>query len=288
MLDRSVVRLAWFFSVGAAWLIFPALTSAESPVDQHVKLELISEQDAIVPHRELWMGIRFDLQNEWHTYWVNPGDSGEPPRIEWELPPGFQVGPIRWPYPARLSTSPFADYGYEHQVLLIVVVRPPPALKEGVSQRIAARVHYLVCRQICIPGQKRLELTLPVKNRAVARSDVQLFEATRRRLPRPAPESWKISATSVGDEFILNLTIGKLAVSPQFFPLEAEQIENAAPQSASTIPGGFRLHLKKSRHLLKPISRLKGVMVVGPGSAYTVNIPVSQPSSKVHAQSLKD
>jgi DsbC/DsbD-like thiol-disulfide interchange protein len=286
MLDRSDIRWAWCFSVWATCFVLSTLTSAEGPADPHVEVELISEQDAIVPGKEFRLGVRFDLEDEWHTYWVNPGDSGEPPRIEWELPGGFRAGPIQWPYPERLSSALFADYGYEHQALLIVAVRPPLGLKEGEGQTIAARVHYLVCRDVCIPEQKRLELTLPVTSRAGRGSEVQLFEATRRRLPQPAPDRWKISAASLADEFTLNLTIGKWAAAPQFFPLEEEQIENAAPQTTTTIAGGFRLHLKKSRHLLKPISRLTGVMVVGAGKAYLVDVPVSQPSRKVQVQSI--
>jgi DsbC/DsbD-like thiol-disulfide interchange protein len=270
----------------ATTLFVSLLPAAENPADQHVKVQLISEHDAIAADQEFQVGIRFDLQDGWHTYWINPGDSGEAPRIDWELPAGFQPGAIRWPYPVRLSNPPFADYGYEHQVLLVVAVRPPPGMKEGVSERIAARVHYLVCRDICIPGQKQLVLTLPVKNRTENSSDLPLFEATRERLPRLAPTSWKISATSLGDEFMLNLKGGKLTGSPEFFPLEVDQIENAAPQKATTIPGGFRLHLKKSNQLLKPIPRLRGVMVLGDGMAYQLDVPVSRSSS--HAQSIKN
>jgi DsbC/DsbD-like thiol-disulfide interchange protein len=285
MLDRSLTRLLRLFFVGAAWLALPTLASAESLADQHVKVELISEQDAIVPHRKIWVGIRFDLQEGWHIYWVNPGDSGEPPRIDWELPEGFQAGAIQWPYPERLSTPPLADFGYEHQVLLIAAIHPPPALKDGVSQSLAAHVHYLVCRDVCIPGQKQLELTLPVriKSHTVAGSDVQLFEATRGRLPQPVPESWKITAASVGNDFVLNLIIGKTTEAPQFFPLEEEQIENAALQTAATIPAGYRLHLRKSSHLLKPLSRLRGVLVVGAGRAYVLDVPVSQSSTNAHS-----
>jgi DsbC/DsbD-like thiol-disulfide interchange protein len=277
MLSRSILRSAWFLLAGVAWFVSQS-RSAASPADQHVKLELISEQDAIVPDKELWMGVRFDLEDGWHAYWLNPGDSGEPPRIEWDLPAGFQAGPIQWPYPTRLSTPPFADYGYEHQVLLLVSVRPPPGLKDGISERLATRVRYLVCRDVCIPGQKQLELTLPVKSDAAASSTAQGFESTRQLLPRPMPKSWKISAASVGDEFQLDLRIGTLTATPQFFPLEEEQIENAASQAATTISGGIRLHLKKSSHLLKPISRLRGVIVVAPGKAYLVEVPVIEAS----------
>jgi DsbC/DsbD-like thiol-disulfide interchange protein len=287
MLGPSIFRSAWFLLAGVAWLVSP-LRSATSPAEEHARLELISEQNAIVSDKELWIGVRFDLEDGWHTYWVNPGDSGEPPRFEWELPAGFQVGAIQWPYPTRISTPPFADYGYEHQVLLMVTVRPTPGLKEGVSERIAARVHYLVCRDVCIPGQKQLELTLPVKSDAAASSTAQGFETTRLRLPQPVRKGWKISAASVGDEFLLDLRIGTLNATPQFFPLEEEQVENAAVQAATTIPGGIRLHLKKSNHLLKPISRLKGVLVVASGKAYMVDVPVQQPSRKAQTVSMRD
>ena len=284
MLD-GLIRWACFFLAGVTWLVPPTLMSAENAADEHVKVGLVSEQDAIVANHQFWVGIRFDLEEGWHTYWVNPGDSGQPPRIDWALPTGFQAGSIQWPYPTRLPAPPFADYGYEHQVLLLVAVQPPPGLRESEIARIGAQVHYLVCRDVCIPGQKWLEMALPVKNRAVAGSELQLFQATRRRLPRPTPESSKISATSVGDEFLLRLRIGKLDTDPQFFPLEPEQIENAAPQNATKIPDGFQLHLKKSTHLLKPISRIKGVVVVS-GKAYLVDVPVSQSSDGVHVRSM--
>jgi DsbC/DsbD-like thiol-disulfide interchange protein len=274
MLYAAVTRLLCRFLLASVWFCFSMAMLAEDSADRHVKLELVSDQDAIVPNRPLRLGIRFDLEDGWHTYWINPGDSGEPPRIEWELPAGFQAGPIQWPYPSQLSTPPLVDYGYEHEVLLAVPVRPPSGLKAGVTEKLVARVHYLVCRDVCIPGQKQLVLELPVKAHAGATAEFPLFESTRRRLPKPMPEGWKVSAVSAGDEFLLTVRTGAFATDPQFFPLEPEQIDNAAPRNASVVPGGVRLHLKKSNHLLKPISHLKGVMVVS-GVAYFVDVPVA-------------
>jgi DsbC/DsbD-like thiol-disulfide interchange protein len=280
MLNHSFIRWLGIFFTWGVWLMPPTLGAAKNPADEHVKLELLSEQNGFVPGKELWVGIRFVLQDGWHTYWTNPGDSGEAPRIEWQLPVGFEAGAIQWPYPERLATPPFADYGYEHQVLLMVPVRSPAEIKDRQTQKIAALVRYLICRDVCIPGQKQLALSLPVQTRAAASETRELFDATRPRLPRPAPPNWRISATSTGDEFLLNLKIGKMDKAPEFFPLNAEQIENAASQEATAIPGGIRLHLKKSKHLLKPIARLKGVIVLGPGSAYLVDVPVSQAPSR--------
>jgi DsbC/DsbD-like thiol-disulfide interchange protein len=276
MLRRFFIRWLGVSFTCAVWLVQPMLGSSSGPADEHVKLELVSEQNAVVPGKELWLGVRFNLEDGWHTYWINPGDSGEAPRIEWHLPEGFEAGAIQWPYPERLATPPFADYGYEHQVLLIVPVRPPAELKDGQTQKVAALVRYLVCRDVCIPGQKQLELALPVQTHAAASEARELFDAARSKLARPAPPKWRISAASIADEFLLNLKIGKLDKAPQFFPLNAEQIENGASQETAAIPGGVRLHLKKSKHLLKPVARLKGIVVLGPGKAYMVEVPVSQ------------
>ena len=284
MWNRSIICSLGTVLASAACSVSPTPGIADQPADKYVRVELVSEQDAIVPGKDLWLGLRFDLQDEWHTYWINPGDSGEAPRIEWQLPAGFQAGAIQWPYPERLSTPPLADYGYEHQVLLMAPVRPPAQLEDGETQKMAARVRYLVCRDVCIPGQKQLELTLRVKSAAPASLAGELFRTARARLPVPAPPGWKISAASIGDEFVLDLKSGKQAKAPQFLPLHAEQIENAAPQMAFPLPGGVRLHLKKSKHLLKPISRLEGVVVFASGKAYVVNAPVSQSGKGSHKQ----
>jgi len=287
MLHRCVIWSVCHFLFGAAWFLLPATSFAQNPADEYVKVELVSEEDAIVPHRQLRLGVRFDLRDGWHTYWINPGDSGEPPRIEWTLPRGFQADSIQWPYPTRLSTPPFVDYGYEHQALLPVVIRTPSGLTEGATEKVIANVRYLICREVCIPGKKQLILELPVKDHATASSNAALFESARRQLPKPIPHGWKISATSAGDELRLRLRTGRVIASPQFFPLEPEQVENAAPQKVSAAPGGLDLHLKKSNHLLKPISRIKGVIVVA-GTAYLVDAPVVQSSGPGPVQSKQN
>jgi DsbC/DsbD-like thiol-disulfide interchange protein len=263
------------------------ITHAEDAADQHAEVALVSEQQAIVPGQKFLLGVWFHLQDGWHTYWVNPGDAGEPPRITWELPAGFQAGSIQWPYPTRLSTPPFADFGYEHQVLLTVPVQPPSGLGPGGNEKIVARIRYLICRDVCIPGQKQLVLTLPVKNRTEPGSDAPLFKTAQQQVPRPVPNGWRISAKSVGEEFRLRLRTGKFAVLPQFFPLEPEQIENAAPQNVTPTPEGYELRLKKSNHLLQPIARLKGVIVVA-GMAYSVDVPVLQPFGRGRVQSKQN
>jgi len=286
IMNRFFICVLGIVLLGSAALLVPAkLGATQSPADEHVKLELVSERNAFAPGEELLLGVRFILEDGWHTYWVNPGDSGEAPRIEWHLPRGFQPGAIQWPYPERLTTPAFTDYGYAHQVLLMVPVRLPAKLKEGEAEKVGAQVHFLICRDVCIPGQKQLELSLPVRSHAEASRARELFARARDRVPKPAPRNWKVSAASIGDEFILDLHIEGPSKVLQFFPLNAEQIENAASQHVNVIPGGVRLHLKKSNHLLKPIARLQGaIVVVDSERAYSVDIPVSRSIKNAHAQ----
>ena len=104
--------------VSCVMLTFVARPSAQLPADSRAKVELIAEQDAVSPGKPLWVGLLFRLDEGWHIYWQNPGDSGEPPKIQWQLPPGFEAGTIRWPQPIRLGGGTVVDYGYEGQVLL--------------------------------------------------------------------------------------------------------------------------------------------------------------------------
>jgi len=77
-----------------------------------VRVELLSEVTSFTPGQTFWVGLHQRISPGWHTYWMNPGDSGEPPRIEWALPSGFTAGEIAWPFPERIPAGPAMTYGY--------------------------------------------------------------------------------------------------------------------------------------------------------------------------------
>src|SRR5581483_10707156 len=91
---------------------------AEPSKIPHGTVELISAVESIQPNSTFQVGLLFHLEPGWHIYWKNPGDSGQRPRLKWDLPEGLTVGEIEWPTPKRLPVGPLLDYGYEGQVLL--------------------------------------------------------------------------------------------------------------------------------------------------------------------------
>ncbi|HKV92404.1 MAG TPA: protein-disulfide reductase DsbD domain-containing protein [Candidatus Angelobacter sp.] len=256
----------------AVWL------AAQQPASMHARVELLAEQATMKPGSHVQLGVHFVLESGWHIYWINPGDSGQPPDLKWQLPPGFNVGQIQWPRPERMQPIPqLADFGYHDEVLLPVTLNVPASAKEGESVQIAADAKWLVCREVCIPEHSSLHLSLPVA--ATAKEDQQsapIFARTSKLLPQPIPHGWKVSAKSGKDGFVLSVLADKRIAKAEFFPLEPGQIDNPAPQKLEPLPTGLRITLKKSDLLVKPIPVLRGVLVLPNGPAYTIEAPVRQ------------
>jgi thiol:disulfide interchange protein DsbD len=259
--------LAAFLSVSAAagWA-----ASAEGP---HGKVELLAAQAAVQPGRPFQVGLHFQLEPGWHIYWINPGDSGEPPRVKWTLPAGYQAGPLLWPVPRRIEDHSLIDYGYQDQVLLPVKITPPAGQRGNANLQLSAAVSWLVCREMCLPGHAVLALTVPIQTGLPAPGN-PLFIKTQAALPRPAPKSWRLTVKLDQHRFVLNVTTGKPETGATFFPLEANQIENAAPQKATPLPGGIQLEIQKSDQLLRAPANLSGVLVFASGQGYIIEAPV--------------
>jgi DsbC/DsbD-like thiol-disulfide interchange protein len=262
----------------AALLLFAAGARAASAPIPHGTLELIVENQWITPGHEFHLGLHFQLEKGWHIYWVNPGDSGEPPRVKWQLPAGLTAGEMQWPTPRRLGSATIMDFGYENEVMLLVPMHAAGGFAVPGPTQIGAEVRVLVCREMCIPGKAQLSLTLPVKSQPPVpdASAADLIAAARNALPRPAPSKWRLTVVDGGDSFLLSASVGQHIAQASFFPFAESQLKDAAPQQFAALPGGFRLTLRKSDQLLKPIERLKGVLVLAGDRGYLIDVPVSR------------
>src|SRR5271168_3839530 len=243
----------------------------------HGTLELVAEQQWIATGQKLYLGLHFQLEQGWHIYWINPGDSGEPPRIKWNLPAGFSAGAIQWPTPHRLGSPMIVDFGYQNAVTLLVPITVNTSVAPLASAQLSAEVKVLVCREVCIPGSAPVSLALPVKSQPSAPDPhtMEFFAAARKSLPSPAPVNWKISVAGAKDCFVLAANLGHQITQATFFPIAESQIANAAPQKLQPEAMGFQLTLRKSDQLLRPIDRLKGVLVLSAGKAYFIDVPIS-------------
>jgi thiol:disulfide interchange protein DsbD len=170
------------FLISAVFSSAPHAVSAdEQPAP--VKAHILADVSAIAPGEPFDVAVLLEVEPHWHVYWKNPGDSGLPTSVEFALPQGFTVGELKWPVPTVFkSAGGLTDYGYEGSLLLSARVSPPRGLEPGSSVDIKARVSWVSCRDICIPGRAELELKLPV-SKSAERANTELFSEWRDRLP---------------------------------------------------------------------------------------------------------
>ena len=240
--------------------------SGNTVATDNVKARLVSEVDAIGPGQTFWVALELDIRDGWHTYWRNPGDSGEPTKLAWQLPPGFTAGDIVWTTPHRFEIAPLVNYGYAKHAVHMVQVTAPKELKAGTPVSLAAKASWLVCSDVCIPEDANLQLSLPgsAQPGGVDPASAALFTNARSELPsaQPAPTSARIA----GDQLIITLghewgtTLSQIT-SLAFFPYDEGGIEYATPQTLTRTKDSVDLAMKVGYQPPKA-GAIRGVLVV--------------------------
>ena len=253
----------------AALAFAVASAAGAAPVrTPNVEAELVAERTALTPGQPLTVALRMKMREGWHTYWLNPGDSGLPTTLDWKLPPGVTAGPIVWPAPHALPAGPLINYGYEGEVFHLVDLAPAATLATGAPVTLAARADWLVCKETCIPEGADLTLTLPV----AAASEIDptwgaRIAATRAALPQPLA-AWRASARGNGATIALTLAPPPGARDPGtlfFFPFAEAKIEPSAPQKLARDGDAFVLTLPVASTLTGDFGRLAGVITAAGG-----------------------
>lgn len=162
----------------------------------------------------------------WHTYWRNPGETGQATKVDWNLPDGITAGELRWPTPERLTEADITTYVYEGRVLLPVTLRIADSLPPG-TLTLQAKVSWLECKTECLPGRATVKATLQIGAENKASESGALIRTAIESLPRPgaagqASARWSDSAP--GDSRVLRITPATPGAS-DFFPYPDETFE---------------------------------------------------------------
>ena len=240
------------------WIFLPLLAfAAHAQVYEGktlVTASLVSDTAGIVPGKPFEVGVLLEMAPRWHTYWEYPGDAGIPTSITWTLPDGFVAGPIQWPLPDRaIEPGEIEVYAYKDKVLLLTAIVPPAEIAEK-TVTLRAKVDWLVCEEICIPGSANLELSLPIVREATE-ANAELFSAFRKLLPAATPAPYQLTWTRNAN--LLELSVNGLqdAKAVDLFPLPAKGEQVGHPQGGSIRNGAATITLENP-------GDLRGVLVV--------------------------
>jgi thiol:disulfide interchange protein len=285
---RVALLLALFGMSGGAALLAQLTAVGDGgpgPVKaQHLTAELVSLGPAIAPGGTQEVGLVLTMDEHWHVYWSNAGDSGEPPHITWTLPEGITAGPIQFPIPSRLPLGPLMDFGYEDLVAFPVKLSAAATMKPG-PVHLDAQVSWLVCAQVCIPGKAHLGLDLTVRSGAPGPAQEPIVGALGEAMtliPKPLPPGMKFSVRGDAQQFELTLIDGKREKDVEFYPFDKDPtdvIANAEDQDIESQSDGVRLYVKRSPDLTALPATLHGVMKLSDTVAYDVSAPVVQVAS---------
>nr|WP_266003691.1 thioredoxin family protein [Paucibacter sp. PLA-PC-4] len=225
----------------------PLLATAQGAVvtTEQVRAELVAHApEGLESGKPAWLGLLIKHQPHWHTYWRNPGDSGLPTRMDWQLPAGVTVGEIQWPTPQRLPVGPLVNYGYEGELLLAVPLTIGPEFKGG-SLKLQMMADWLVCKEVCIPESGEFALDLPVA--AATAGHAAQFERARAGLPQALQA--RIAAAVEGQQVALRiegLPAAWRGRELQAFPEEAGVFDHAAAPTLQWEGEALKLRLPLS------------------------------------------
>ena len=290
-MKNNHIFLLFLFTFAALWSGSQSSCAAGMPpLGPFVEARLLAEFNAITPGEVLPIALHQKISDGWHIYWKNPGDSGEPTSMIWDLPKGFSSGEILWPAPHQIPLGPLVNFGYEGEVTLLTSILVPEVL-QGDKVTLTTHANWLACKDICVPESVDLSLTLPVSTAGTSsiQAAPDLFATARSKLP--IPTNWQ--GLIEEQDQILRLTfhpdpeeksILARATKITFFPEEWGIVQNAAPQQVSLAEDKLVLSLQRDTRSLSALSTLQGVITVenkedksSPFLSYKVELPIALP-----------
>lgn len=266
-------------------------TGAPGPVvAAHLTAELTAGAPTLSRGATTDIALVLHLDNGWHVYWRNAGDSGEPPQATWLLPKGLSAGEMQFATPSRLPLGPLMDYGYEGTAVFPFKLTAASTVAPGTAH-LQAHVRWLVCREVCIPGKAFLGLDLPISQGAQPATSNPLILSAFKAEPVSLPAGSSVDAAATRDHITLTFVTGKHEATAEFYPLDENALHNAAEQKYEASTRGGQLTLERGETTDRLPATLRGVLKLSEGRAYDVNATVhalaSSPTSASHGTDAK-
>jgi len=245
--------------VKAYLVVMPLVALTPLAAQAHVKASLVAADTSVQPAKSTTVALRLEHEPRWHSYWINAG-TGYATSLEWDLPAAWKAGDIQWPTPILIKDSHgnVTGHGYDGVVYLPVELTAPADAKAGNDVTLAAEAKWLMCADVCIPGQARVSLTLPVS--AEMRAPDAAVRAGLAKMPMPeAHAGWKVTAARGTKDVTLIVTGAESVRSPHFFSEDA-YIQYDQPQIVGASGNELTITLPIAEDANAETQRLVGIL----------------------------
>ena len=247
-----------------------------------------TEVELSLSHREARAGesitavIRLRMPTGWHTYWRNPGESGEATKVVWDLPPGWEAGALEFPAPEKHVAGGFTTYVHHGEISLLNALKIPASAPAG-EVILKGKVVWQECEEVCIKGKKEVQATIKIGTDSTSGPGALLAEAAVKSIPKPGVVSGlklRLEPGASADERValLEWDAGAPSKGFDFIPFEEqggelEGASNLTPVAGKT--GAFVLRKKLTLADGKAPSRIAGLILAEGMPAVAVDLPVA-------------
>jgi thiol:disulfide interchange protein DsbD len=234
---------------------------------------LIAEANSVAPGTTATLGFHATLAGKWHTYWVNPGDSGAPLNISFKSSPGVRVKAVHHPVPGRFQDK-LISFAYDKEVVIPMEISIAEDVKPGSTVRVEADVEWLVCDEVCIPAIDTLSIDLPVTPIEEVRPSVHLGLIQKFLARVPAVEAVFPKFVDQGDESTLTFEswpAGREFID--FFPFKGSGVSNDKPAVERS---GDKLVLRFKRSSVPRVSDERVGVLISSNSGQVEGVRLGQ------------
>ncbi len=274
----------------------------DKAAEKHVQIRLVPERTVIAPNDTIWIGIEETIDDGWHTYWVNAGDSGTPTKADWDLPTGFETSEISWPVPHKISTPPLTNYGYEKKVTLLQTLTAPSKLPEG-PITFNVDIELLVCKEICIPEYSTHTLTF---NNGTEEDNTAYINTASNALSYSVP--WYATFGEADGKLVFAMSRPEATFlfksidqnrPMEFIPYDWGVVDNSAPSNVTIEDDTITVRQKRGDRPLRALQSMRGLIAYydehGKYSAFEITAnpdsnatsATAQASTKISANSIE-
>jgi thiol:disulfide interchange protein DsbD len=210
----------------------PAAASQTIETD-YSEVALHSEMETVSPGQSFWLVLEFKLKDDWHIYWENPGDSGLPVQLNWNMPEGFSAEAMHWPGPDMFEMDGLMNYGYSGEPKILIPMMAMKNLETDKEYLLEAKASWLICKDICIPESGTVSVSVSSAGAPKASEHAMMVQEALADLPTiiESPASYEID----GETMTLKVDIPAMDAGSfeeaYFFSREGGVVNHAAQQA---------------------------------------------------------
>ena len=244
-----------------SFLLFFCIAINAVTVDTgHANVSLVKFESVQGNQTKNLIGIRMDMQKNWHTYWKNPGDSGGPIKVNWSHNDNISISELYWPTPSLIPYEPLMTYGYKNFVIFPFEI----INSNNKNSFIEASIDFLICDDVCVPEKAFIKTNL---------QDIKTDSSLHDWFLKVPAQTLPVKASLEKDFINIRFSSPFNVTSAILFVDNQDIVEHASDQILSKEENNYLLKVKKIADV-EPFANLSGVISINNNESFIIDAEI--------------